>query len=139
MKTQLEQVVDWALRVLAAAILLQTLWFKFSGAEESVYIFSQLGMEPWGRYGAGVLELAAGMMLLMRRWCGTGAILSLVVITGAVAAHLFRIGIVVLDDGGLLFGYALTVFLCSIIIAWWHRSEIPLIGKYFTVPGSAGN
>ena len=49
---------SWALRLIVAVILLQTLFFKFSAAKESVYIFSTLGMEPWGRIGSGVFELS---------------------------------------------------------------------------------
>ena len=58
-------IVSWALRGTAAAILLQTLFFKFTGARESVYIFSTLGLEPWGRIGSGVAELIASVLLLI--------------------------------------------------------------------------
>ena len=51
--------MSWLLRILAALIMLQTLYFKFSASEESVYIFSALGMEPWGRIGTGIMELIA--------------------------------------------------------------------------------
>jgi uncharacterized membrane protein HdeD (DUF308 family) len=70
-------ITSWALRGIAAAILLQTLFFKFSGAKESVYIFSTLGMEPWGRIGSGVVELIASILLLLPPTVVFGAILSL--------------------------------------------------------------
>jgi hypothetical protein len=53
--------LSMAVRVIAAIILLQTLYFKFTGAEESIYIFTKVGMEPWGRIGSGVGELIAAI------------------------------------------------------------------------------
>src|SRR5438552_19000433 len=86
-------VVSWVLRIAAAAILLQTLFFKFTGAKESVYIFSTLGIEPWGRIGSGVAELIASILLLMPRTVVFGAALSLGVISGAIVSHLTKLGI----------------------------------------------
>ena len=126
-----ELYASWALRIMAAAILLQTLFFKFTGAEESVYIFTQLGMEPWGRIGTGVAELVAAVLLLVPQTAPIGAILSLGVITGAIIGHLTMLGIVVKDDGGLLFGLAILVFVCSLGVLYLHRREIPLVGGYF--------
>ncbi len=123
--------VSWVLQLIAAAILFQTLFFKFTGAEESVYIFTRLGMEPWGRLGSGVAELIACVLLLVPRTVTLGAALSLGVITGAIGSHLTTLGIVVKDDGGLLFFLALTVFICSTGILILRRTEIPLIGKAF--------
>lgn len=116
---------------IAAGILLQTLYFKFTGAAESRFIFSALGVEPWGRVGTGVLELVAALMLL---WPGTvvfGAGLTLGLMTGAVGAHLTRLGIVVQDDGGLLFALAVTAWGSSAIVLWLWRESIPWIGRYF--------
>jgi uncharacterized membrane protein YphA (DoxX/SURF4 family) len=76
MKINWHTIGIWALRIVAALILLQTLFFKFSGAEESVYIFSTLGMEPWGRIGSGVLELIASVLILYPRTTFIGAALS---------------------------------------------------------------
>jgi putative oxidoreductase len=104
------------LRLVAAAILLQTLFFKFTGAAESVYIFEKVGQEPWGRYGSGVVELIAAGLLFLRPTRTIGAGLALGVISGAIFFHLTKLGIVVQDDGGLLFVLALVVWLC----AAWH-------------------
>jgi len=120
--------IDWALRLLVVAILFQTLFFKFTGAEESVYIFTRLGMEPWGRIGSGLVELVACVLLLGPRTVVYGAGLALGVISGAIVSHLTKLGIVVLDDGGLLFGLALVVFAGSATLAWMHRAELPFIG-----------
>ena len=104
--------VSWVLQVLVAVILLQTLFFKFTAAEESVYIFSTLGLEPWGRIGTGMAELIAAILLLFPSTVVYGAILSLGVISGAIFAHLTRLGIALpaVDDHGELFALALTVF-----------------------------
>lgn len=123
--------VSWFLQIIVAVILLQTLFFKFTGAEESVYIFSQLGAEPWGRIGSGVIELIAAILLLTPRTTTLGAILALGTISGAILSHLFKLGLVIKDDGGLLFGLALVVFFCSSLILLIHRREIPIIGKLF--------
>ena len=117
--------VSWALRLIVAAILLQTLFFKFTGARESVYIFSKLGAEPWGRIGSGIVELIASVLLLMPRTTIFGAALSLAVISGAIFSHLTRLGIALaeVDDHGELFALALVVFACSLGLLTMHRQE----------------
>lgn len=118
------------LRLVAAIILLQTLFFKFSGARESVYIFSTLGIEPWGRYGTGVLELIAAVLLLVPRTVAVGAVLSLGVISGAIVSHLTRLGITLpaVDDHGELFALAIAVFATSLGVLLLHRRELPVVG-----------
>src|SRR5690349_7398910 len=111
-------VTFWILRLLAAVILLQTLFFKFSGAEESVYIFSKLGMEPWGRIGTGIGELIASVLLLIPRTTFIGALMGLGLMGGALFFHLTKLGIEVQADHGQLFIYALFVFISCLIIAW---------------------
>jgi uncharacterized membrane protein YphA (DoxX/SURF4 family) len=127
--------ISWILQVLAAAILFQTLFFKFTAAEESVYIFSTLGMEPWGRIGSGVVELIACVMLLVPRTVPLGALLSLGVISGAIFSHLTRLGIVVKNDGGLLFGLAVVVFVASAVVLLLRRRELPVVGYRFQTAG----
>jgi len=122
-------VVDWTCRLVAAGILLQTLFFKFTAAPESVWIFSRLGLEPWGRIGSGVAELIASVLLLVPGTTALGALLSLGVISGAIASHLTVLGIVVLDDGGELFALALVVFACSATVLALHWRELPFIGS----------
>ena len=101
--------------ILAAAILLQTLYFKFTGAPESVYIFTQLGVEPYGRIGTGVLELFVSLLLLFRKSSLIGSILGLGIISGAILSHIFILGIEVQNDGGTLFILALIVFILCLI------------------------
>ena len=121
--------VSWVCRITAAIILLQTLYFKFSGAEESVYIFSKVGLEPWGRYASGVAELFAAILLLFPRTIWLGALTAAGVMVGAIGSHLTKLGIVVKEDGGVLFALALIVFVASLGTLFIHRRQIPLIGN----------
>jgi putative oxidoreductase len=123
-----QNLLSWALQIVVALILFQTLFFKFTAAEESVYIFRTLGMEPWGRIGSGVFELMAVILLLHPRTAAVGALLSLGVISGAIVSHLTKLGIVVKDDGGLLFGLALAVFIGSATILFIRRAQVPVVG-----------
>ncbi|MEO6392886.1 MAG: DoxX family protein [Pyrinomonadaceae bacterium] len=127
---KLLRVLDWILRIVVAVILLQTLFFKFTGAKESVYIFSTLGAEPWGRIGSGVVELFASLLILFPRTSIYGALLSLGTICGALFAHLTMLGIrlTAVGDNGELFALALAVFVCSLTVIVIHRREIPVIG-----------
>ena len=119
-------ILTWILRIAAAVILLQTLYFKFTGQPESVYIFTQLGAEPWGRYGSGVAELVAAVLLLTPKYTWMGAGLAMGTMAGAILSHLGKLGIDVQCDGGQLFGLAIVVFLCSAILLYLHRKDIRL-------------
>ena len=128
-----QSVVSWGLQLLVAGILLQTLFFKFTAAEESVYIFRTVGAEPWGRIGSGVLELVAAILLLMPALAPYGAILTMGLMAGAIVSHLTILGIEVKGDGGLLFGLALTAFLGSLAVFLLRRTQIPVLGRYLGV------
>lgn len=127
-------IATWTLRGIAAVILLQTLFFKFTAAKESVYIFSTLGMEPWGRIGSGVMELIAAILLLLPQTVVFGAILSLGVISGAIFFHLTKLGVTLplVDDHGELFALAVVVFCCSLAVLILHRAELPVLGPVLT-------
>lgn len=124
-------IASWLLQLIAAAILAQTLFFKFTGAEESKYIFTTLGAEPWGRVATGCAELLAVVLLLAPRTVVLGALLSLGLMTGAIGSHLTKLGLEVKNDGGLLFALATTVFVCSAVILILRRRQIPLLGYLF--------
>ena len=119
----------WAAKLIAAIIMLQTLYFKFTASPESVYIFSTVGMEPWGRIGTGVMELIASVLLLWPRTQFIGALLGMGIMGGALFFHLTKLGIEVQGDGGLLFVYALAVMVCCglVVIAGMvrYRSQKP--------------
>ena len=122
-------ILSWVLRITAAVILAQTLFFKFTAAPESVYIFDKVGLGAPGRIGSGIAELIAAILLLIPGTVWLGAGLALGVMGGAIMSHLTVLGIVVMNDHGLLFGLALTVALCSAILLLIHRRSIPVIGK----------
>ena len=127
-------IFSWILRVVAAFIMLQTLYFKFTGAPESIYIFETVGLEPFGRYASGVAELIASVLLLIPRTTWLGAIIALGVISGAIMSHLTVLGIEVMGDGGTLFGMAIIVFVSSTILLFQNRGDIPVIGKKLVSP-----
>ena len=118
----------WLLRLVAAIILLQTLFFKFTASPESVYIFTKVGMEPWGRIGSGVAELIAAVLILIPRTTWLGALLAIGIMSGAIFFHLTTLGIEVQGDGGLLFLYALIVFICCaiLLITIYISNQLPL-------------
>jgi putative oxidoreductase len=118
-----KQIISIVLRLIAAFILVQTLYFKFTGQPESVYIFSQVGMEPWGRIGSGVAELIASILLLVPATITIGALIAAGIMLGAVASHLFVLGIEVEGDGGQLFAYALIVLVSSIVLLFMHGEQ----------------
>jgi uncharacterized membrane protein YphA (DoxX/SURF4 family) len=116
-------VFTWALRLLAAVIMLQTLYFKFTGHEQSVALFTQLGMEPWGRIGTGVLELIASILILYPRTTAWGAALGMGLMAGAIFFHLTRLGIVFGGDA-VLFIYAVVTFICCLILFVKYRRQV---------------
>lgn len=121
---QLKQILKFLPRLIVAVILLQTLYFKFTGSDESIYIFETMGMEPWGRYLTGILELIAGILLLIPGVYTLGALLALGVVTGAIFSHLTKLGIEVMGDGGLLFILAIVVFVLSLYILLANREQL---------------
>ena len=128
------KILSWICRLVVAVILFQTLFFKFTGAEESKYIFSKVlspELEAFGRIGSGFVELIAVILLLLPRTVWLGAVLSLGTISGAIFSHLTKLGIEVKGDGGLLFGLAVTVFIFSGITLLIHRREVPVLGHVF--------
>lgn len=110
-------------RIVAAVIMLQTLYFKFTAQPESVYIFSTLGIEPYGRIGSGIGELIASILLLIPSTAWIGAVMGLGVISGAIMSHLTILGIEVQNDGGQLFFLALITFVCCLIVLFYNRAK----------------
>jgi hypothetical protein len=122
-------VLSWVLRLAAAGVLLQTLFFKFTAAPESVYIFTKVELEPWGRIGSGVVELIAALLILSPRLTWLGSTIAIGVMAGAILSHLTLLGIEVQGDKGLLFALAVVVFVGAAINLFLHRTEIPFIGR----------
>jgi hypothetical protein len=138
-------VFSWVCRIVAAIILLQTLFFKFTAAPESIYIFTKLGTfihsyvpiasigagEVSARIGSGTMELIAAVLLLTPRFVWAGAVLAMAATGGAMVSHLTFLGIEVQGDKGLLFFLAMAVFVTSAIALFLHRTQIPVMGKRF--------
>lgn len=122
--------ISWILRIIAAVILLQTLYFKFTGHPDSVELFNTVGLGDIGRIGTGVVELIAAILLLLPKTIWMGSILTLGVITGALMSHFCFLGIEYKGDGGTLFGLAVVVFLTTLITLWLHRKEIPFFDSW---------
>lgn len=117
-------VLSWILRIVVAAILLQTLYFKFTAHPDSVYIFTKLGAEPYGRIGLGIVELITSCLILIPRTKIIGAVLSFGIMCGAILAHLLVIGVQIKGDGGGLLTLASIVFVSCAILLVLHRKEI---------------
>ncbi len=129
--TKFKSILSWLLRIVAAAILLQTLYFKFTGHSESVELFTKLGVEPWGRIGTGIIELIASVLLLLPSTVFFGAFLAVGLMLGAIVSHLTVLGIESKGDGGQLFTLAIIVMLCSLIITILHKEQgITLFHKF---------
>ena len=128
----MKKILYWTARIVAAMIMLQTLYFKFSGSEESVYIFSTVGLEPMGRIAVGVLELIASGLLLVNRTVWVGATLALGLMLGAVGMHLTLLGIDVNGDRGYLFILAVIVMLCSLFLLWVDKNKLVVLKQLIT-------
>ena len=111
-------------RLAAAFIMGQTLYFKFTGSPESMYIFKMVGMEPWGRWLIGISELIACILLLVPRTAWAGGVLAVGIMVGAISMHLTILGIEIMNDKGQLFYYALIVFLCGLYVVFHNREKI---------------
>ena len=120
-------ILSWVLRIVSAVILLQTLFFKFTAAPESVYIFSKIGLEPFGRIGIGVGELIASILILLNPTKILGALLAIGLMSGAIFFHLTVLGVVVMNDGGLLLTYAALVWIASSTVVILHRNELTMM------------
>jgi putative oxidoreductase len=123
--TRKQWVASWVCRAIAAAIMIETLFFKFTAAPESVYIFSKMGTEPWWRYGQGIWELLAAVFLLLPRHGWIGGPLTVAAMSAAIVSHLTWLGIGVQGDHGLLFGMAIVTFVCGFTVLMLHRRENP--------------
>jgi hypothetical protein len=122
--------VVWIVKLVVVIILVQTLYFKFTAADESVFIFTKLGVEPFGRIGAGILELIASLLILIPRTALVGALLAFGTVLGAIASHVFVLGIEVQNDGGTLFALALITAIASLFLIYNDRNKIADLLKF---------
>jgi hypothetical protein len=126
-------IVPWSAQILVAVLLAQTLFFKFTYAPQTRYIFERLGGRPVATL-VGLVELFAVVLLLIPRTAALGAALALGVIGGAIVTHLTVLGIVVADpetgerDGGSLFALALVVAFGALVVLWYRWTDLPWVG-----------
>lgn len=128
-----QTIVAFVLSLYISFVFVQSLFFKWTGSEESIFIFATLRdwsgiglFEPFGRWFIGFSELIAALLLLFvprgRMW---GAGMAFVIISGAIFFHLFTpLGVEIKGDGGLLFALACGVWLSSVAILVIHRTEV---------------
>nr|WP_314897503.1 DoxX family protein [uncultured Flavobacterium sp.] len=122
-------ILSWVLRITVAVILSQTLYFKFTAAEESIYIFTALGVEPYGRIGTGILELITVILILIPRTVLPGALLGCGIMVGAILSHLFVLGIEIENDGGTLFALANIILFSCLTLIFLNKDKIPNLLK----------
>jgi len=114
------------LRITVAIIYIQTLYFKFTAHPDSVYIFTKMGVEPFGRISLGVIELIISIGILIPKTKYAAIVMSIAIVLGALMSHIFILGIIVNGDNGLLFSLACLIFLLSILLFIYHYDEIKL-------------
>jgi putative oxidoreductase len=123
--TRKQHVITWICSLVAAGIMIETVFFKFTAAPESVYIFSKMGTEPWMRWVQGIWELLASIGLLWPRLRWAGGILTTGAMLAAILSHMTWLGYSIQGDAGLLFGMAIVTFTCGVTVMWTHRHHIP--------------
>lgn len=123
--------IIFVLKIIAAIIMMQTLFYKFSGAQESVDLFTKLAgeNEAYMRVGTGVLELIASVLLFIPKSIWFGAFMTIGLMSGAILGHLTKIGISHNNDGGLLFGAAIFILIVGVLVLFIEKKNIPYIGK----------
>ncbi|WP_300565912.1 DoxX family protein [Flavobacterium sp.] len=119
--------INRGLKIVVAVILLQTLFFKFTASPESVYIFTKLGVEPYGRIGSGIVELITSVLLFVDRTRFYAAFTAMGTMFGAILSHVFILGIEVNNDHGTLFTLALVTFILSIILMYRYKKDIKFL------------
>ena len=119
------------LKIIAAFIMLQTLFYKFSGAKESIDLFTKLagGNEMLLRIGTGIIELIASILLFIPKKTWLGALLGTGLMSGALLSHLTILGIEHDNDGGTLFICATITLISTGILLILNRKDIPFINK----------
>ncbi len=141
-------IVSWILQLVVAFLLGQTLFFKLTGAPETIALFEIVGAEPMGRYATAIAELVCVVLLLIPKTSVIGAIGSLGVISGAIMSHITKLGISIDPvelgkpeiaplEGPTLFVMAVVVFVSSAIVIVIRRTQIPVIGGKFASQSSA--
>lgn len=125
----MKKYIPLLLKLIAAVIMLQTLFFKFSGAQESIDLFTKIAGENEAlmRIGTGVVELIASVLLFIPKRTWLGALLAAGTMGGAIMSHLTILGIEHNNDGGALFISAIITLIASGILLVLYKKDIPFI------------
>jgi len=110
--------------IIAALILLQTLFFKFKASPESVALLTALGVEPFGRIATGVFELIAAALLIVPATRLHGGIFGVGLMFGATASHIFIVRVESNGDEGILFVLAFFVLIFSLLALYFKRPKL---------------
>lgn len=119
--------ICYVFQILAGAILGFAAFGKFSGADGSIYVFSELGI-PETRLVIALLEAVAAALLVFNYLEVIGALLGFAVMLGAFIAHMSILGMIVGEDGGRTFAMLLVVLVSTSLVMWLKREKLPLIG-----------
>ncbi|WP_428224937.1 DoxX family protein [Flavobacterium sp.] len=115
--------IELSLKIVMTLILIQTLFFKFTASPESVYIFTKLDAEPFGRISSGIIELIASFLVFYHRTKIYGFLLIFGTMTVALLSHIFVLGIVIMNDGGLLFILGSFCFIVSGYFCFKYKND----------------
>ncbi len=131
----MKNIASWILRIFTAVIFTQTLYFKFTGHQDSVEIFSALKIEPSGRILIGILELVSAILILVPGTVVYGAILAWGIMGGAIIGHCTVIGFE--GDNLSLFLLGVAVWVSATILLVLHRDQLPILRHMFEKPNSS--
>lgn len=123
--------ISWVFQIFVAAIFLWVGFLKLSNNPTDVLIFTELEMEPFGRYLIGALEMLAGIFLLTHSLSATGAFLGLGIMFGAIIAHSTVLGANINHDEGRHIFLLVSVFISCLPILFIRKKQIPFIGNFF--------
>ena len=112
--TSRQKIVIWICSLIAAGIMIETLFFKFTAHPE-----------PWLRWVQGIWELLASIGLFWPRYNWAGGILTTGAMAAAILSHLTWLGFSVQNDHGLLFVMAIVTFACGVTVMMMCREHIP--------------
>lgn len=110
-------IVTWILVVIAAVILIYNAYIKLSSNPGAIQLFSSLGLEPFGRFTIGLLELAAAVLMIFPGTVKYGAVLGSILMSGVIVIHITKLGIA-LNGNYSFFFMGVIAFLCCISLSW---------------------
>ncbi len=117
--------ISWIAQIIAAVIMGQTLFYKFTGHPQTLEIFQEELNMPNGHYIIGALELLACILLILPQSVVYGAILGAGLMTGAIIAHITKLGWE--GERGALGLYAVLTLTSCLVVLIVRRRQIPIV------------